>query len=61
VMPQFGESLMVINYAPVVFNYAPNIVTIEATGFRVMLARTFIKFVGRILPCSQMSNQWPVL
>jgi hypothetical protein len=24
-MPQFGESIMVINYAPRVINYAPNV------------------------------------
>ncbi len=32
VMPQFGASLMVVNYAPRAISYAPNIFTIQVTG-----------------------------
>ncbi len=32
VMPQFGASLMVVNYAPRAITYTPNIFTIQVTG-----------------------------
>jgi hypothetical protein len=42
-MPQFGATLMVINYAPIVISYAPNIFTIQTRLYRLIVEKQNIR------------------